>query len=112
MKYLIKIETTYNTHNSLERDIQTFIHSINRVLFKAAEVEKVKKAISDEIDMMSSFNKRCKPIKATWYNYNIQHKDWSLFLTGICALTLVHVIEERDQWLTINQTVYETASET
>ncbi|WP_343524371.1 hypothetical protein [Pedobacter sp.] len=102
MKYLIKIDNTYNTHNSLERDIQNFILSINRVLFVANEVEKVKKAISEEIDIMSRSNKRCKPITAHWYAPNNYTKDWCMFLTGVCAVTLVEVVEEKENWLTDN----------
>jgi hypothetical protein len=91
MKYLINITNTYNTHNSLEREVQEFLKVINRTLIKSEDIDLAKSAIVNEIDRLSHENKRCKPIGTNWYKSGSEDQDWSMFLTGICGFTLLHV---------------------
>ncbi|MGN8055663.1 hypothetical protein ACTJKN_05270 [Pedobacter sp. 22163] len=91
MKYLIRITNTYNTHNSLEREVQEFLKAIDRTLIRSEYIENLKSGISDEISRLSKENKRCKTISTHWYKSGTEDQDWSMFLTGICGLTLLHV---------------------
>lgn len=87
--YVTYISNTYSLKNSLEKQVYELLTKNNRIAITPQNLDSFKKGLLEKIECLNNENKRCKPVKATWFGHKKQYgenrDDYSLSIPqGIC----------------------------
>ncbi len=65
--YYIELETTYSLKNNLQKDLAAYLQSLHQRLIIAKGIEVMKEVIIQVAAKKSAENKRCTPIKLSFW---------------------------------------------
>jgi hypothetical protein len=93
--YFAKVTQTYSPANKLHDKIQQLVRLYNRYTLEDNQVVQFKNDINKVIKKLCEEHPRCKPVKPTWYNPDVDRNDmdYSLSFGGdsIICFTLYKV---------------------
>lgn len=95
IRYLTRIENTYNPKNRLEQQILDYLKTQQRQLIPASRLEFYKDYITNTLEAISSQHPRCKRIRLEWWSPNKyddteEYHTWRLSINNhqVCTFAL------------------------
>lgn len=94
-KYITRVSQVYSAKNKLEKAIQEFIKTNDRLLIDGKDLSQFKNQIIQHINFLNEEHRRCSSKRSSWFNSSSDSKIKDFGLGGIeCIAFYIHEVNK------------------